>query len=71
MDDQIGKLRSELKRLGVEDNTIVWFCSDNGPSYIHNYNSAGPFKGKKAELYEGGICVPSIVEWPVKFQNHQ
>jgi len=69
MDDQIGRLRSELKRLGVRNNTIVWFCSDNGPSYIHNYNSAGPFKGKKAELYEGGICVPSIVEWPLKFSE--
>lgn len=64
MDEQIGRLRSELKRMGASDNTIVWFCSDNGPSYIHNYNSAGPFKGKKAELYEGGICVPSVVEWP-------
>ena len=67
MDDQIGRLRSELRRLEVADNTLVWFCSDNGPSYIHDYNSAGPFKGKKAELYEGGICVPSIVEWPLMF----
>lgn len=69
MDDQIGRLRFELKTLGVSNNTIVWFCSDNGPSYIHDYNSAGPFKGKKAELNEGGICVPAIVEWPAKFSK--
>jgi len=69
MDDQIGRLRKQLKELNISDNTIVWFCSDNGPSYIHNYNSAGPHRGKKAELYEGGIIVPSIVEWPAKFKE--
>lgn len=69
MDDQIGRLRNELKRMNISNNTIVWFCSDNGPSYIHNYNSAGPFRGKKSELFEGGIIVPSIVEWPAKFSE--
>ena len=64
MDGQIGRLRSELKRLGIEDDTILWFCSDNGPSYIHDYNSTGGLKGKKATLYEGGIRVPSILVWP-------
>jgi len=69
MDDQIGRLRNRLKELNISDNTIVWFCSDNGPSYIHNYNSAGPYRGKKSELFEGGIIVPSIVEWPAKFKQ--
>ena len=69
MDDQIGRLRSELKKMNINHNTIVWFCSDNGPSYIHNYNSAGPFRGRKSELLEGGIVVPSIVEWPAKFKT--
>jgi arylsulfatase A-like enzyme len=67
MDRQIGRLRQELKRLGVSDNTIVWFKSDNGPSYIHNFNSSGQFSGKKAELKEGGIRVPAVIEWPAKY----
>lgn len=64
MDRQIGRLRETLRDLGIADNTLLWFNSDNGPSYIHDYNSAGPFKGKKAELTEGGVRVPAIVEWP-------
>lgn len=69
MDEQIGRLRKALRKMELSDNTIVWFCSDNGPSYIHNYNSSGPFRGKKAELYEGGICVPAIVEWPAQLKQ--
>lgn len=71
MDDQIGRLRSQLRSAGIADNTILWFCSDNGPSYIHDYNSAGSLRGKKSELYEGGIRVPAILEWPSRFQDPQ
>ena len=69
MDEQIGILRQELKNMGIAENTILWFCSDNGPSWVHELNSAGPFKGKKGSLHEGGIRVPSVLEWPAKFKN--
>jgi arylsulfatase A-like enzyme len=68
MDDQIGRLRAKLRELGIADNTLVWFCSDNGPSWVHEYNSAGPFRGKKGSLYEGGVRVPAILEWPEKIK---
>jgi len=69
MDRQVGRLRAHLRECHLADKTIVWFCSDNGPSYIHDYNSAGPFRGKKATLWEGGIRVPAIVEWPGTLQG--
>jgi len=69
MDKQIGRLRAYLKAKGISDNTIVWFKSDNGPSYIHQFNSAGPFSGKKATLKEGGLRVPAIIEWPSKLKS--
>ena len=71
MDKEVGRLRTKLRSLGIADNTIVWFCSDNGPSYIHDFNSAGPFSGKKATLWEGGIRVPGIVEWPAKLKGQR
>lgn len=69
MDRQVGRLRAHLREKRIAENTIVWFCSDNGPSYIHDYNSAGPFRGKKATLWEGGVRVPAIVEWPGTLQG--
>lgn len=76
LDEQIGRLRAELKKMGVEKNTILWFCSDNGPEgsgtpketydAYHGafYGSAGEFRGRKRSLYNGGVCVPAVVVWP-------
>ena len=65
MDEQIGRLRSVLRNAGVAKNTMLWFCSDNGPEGgASSPGSAAHFKGRKRSLYEGGVRVPAILEWP-------
>jgi len=72
MDEQIGRLRAKLNSLGIEENTIIWFTSDNGPSSIwvkKGVASAGPFRGTKHTVYEGGLRVPTVLVWPSKIES--
>ncbi|UCC98087.1 MAG: sulfatase-like hydrolase/transferase [Phycisphaerales bacterium] len=76
MDEQVGRLRRELRALGVADNTMVWFCSDNGPEgkdgkHGRTRGSAGPFRGRKRSLFEGGVRVPGLLEWPARIKAGQ
>ncbi len=65
MDEQVGRLRKALKNAGVADNTMLWFCSDNGPEGNDSApGKTGGFRGRKRSLYEGGIRVPGLLEWP-------
>jgi arylsulfatase A-like enzyme len=76
LDEQVGRLRNELKKLGIADNTMLWFCSDNGPEgkdgKTGRYRgSAGPFRGRKRSLLEGGVRVPGMLEWPARIKAGQ
>jgi arylsulfatase A-like enzyme len=61
MDQQIGKVLRALEETGQADNTIVIFTSDNGGERLSN---TYPFTGKKTELLEGGLRIPSVIRWP-------
>jgi arylsulfatase A-like enzyme len=67
MDRAIGKLRDFLKKAGLRDNTLLWYCGDNGtpPSGL----AETPLRGLKGKMYEGGIRVPGVIEWPARISK--
>lgn len=68
VDRAVGKLRSELKTLGIRDNTILWYCSDNGG--VKRVSMTGG-RANKGQVYEGGLRVPVILEWPARIPKPQ
>ncbi|MEM9480721.1 MAG: sulfatase-like hydrolase/transferase [Verrucomicrobiota bacterium] len=65
LDRAVGRLRAVLREKGIAENTFVAFCSDNGPEGKDGApGRQGEFRGRKRSLYEGGVRVPSIIEWP-------
>lgn len=68
LDQQVGEILKKLKELGIEDNTVIIFASDNGPHQEGGadpefFNSNGGLRGFKRDLYEGGVRTPMIVKW--------
>jgi len=73
LDDQAGIILQKIKELGLDENTIILFSSDNGPSYAGGvdtkfFNSTDDLRGLKMDLYEGGIRMPFIARWPGKIK---
>jgi arylsulfatase A-like enzyme len=63
-DRSLGVLRKTLKDLGLEKNTILWYCSDNGGLRNILPSTVGGLRGSKTTIWEGGLRVPAIIEWP-------
>jgi len=69
MDRSIGTLRSGLRKMKVEKETLLWFCSDNGGLPKIEPSTTGILRDFKGSLYEGGLRVPAVVEWPEKIND--
>ena len=68
LDRDIGRLFNTLSELGIDENTLVFFCSDNGAAqrWEGRFDASGKLQGRKRDMYEGGIRTPMIVRWPGK-----
>lgn len=67
VDMAVGKLRDHLKKLNISKETLLWFSSDNGGKLPEGNN--GDLREQKGTLWEGGIRVPALIEWPGKIKN--
>lgn len=70
VDRDIGLMFERLKALGIDEQTIVFFCSDNGAQnrYQGVFQSSGPLRGMKRSMYDGGLRTPMVVRWPGKIE---
>jgi arylsulfatase A-like enzyme len=70
MDRDVGRMVSLLKELKIDNNTIVFFCSDNGAAdrWEKRFDSSGPLRGRKRDMYEGGLRTPMVVRWPARIK---
>jgi arylsulfatase A-like enzyme len=72
IDDYVGQVMKKLQELGLDENTIVFFTSDNGTHVeggrrmkdVEFFRSSGPYRGVKRDMYEGGIRMPFLARWP-------
>ncbi len=66
LDDQVGQILNLLNELEIDEKTLIFFCSDNGPNpeFVRHLSSNQPFRGLKRQVLEGGIRTPMIVRWP-------
>lgn len=67
VDRSVGRLRAALRELKASDNTLLWYCSDNGGAA--GPKSTGNLRGSKGTLWEGGVRVPGLVEWPSRIKQ--
>jgi arylsulfatase A-like enzyme len=74
LDKQVGRVMATLKKLQIDENTLVIFSSDNGATFdvggvdTEFFNSVGGLRGRKQDLYEGGIREPMMARWPAKIK---
>lgn len=69
MDRAIGQLRNHLAEQGLRRDTLLFYCGDNGTS--RDASLASPHRGVKGEVYEGGVLVPGLIEWPARIPQPQ